>query len=38
LHVLKNGSFDIPEPVRDAADSARVHIYDPEPADRSSMY
>ncbi|OSP40240.1 MULTISPECIES: MoxR family ATPase [unclassified Streptomyces] len=29
LHVLENGSYDIPELVRDAADSARVHTDDP---------
>lgn len=30
LHVLENGSYDIPELVRDAARSARVHTDDPE--------
>ncbi|MEU0228741.1 MoxR family ATPase [Streptomyces sp. NPDC006284] len=29
LHVLENGSYDVPELVRDAADSARVHTSDP---------
>ncbi|NEB12382.1 MoxR family ATPase [Streptomyces coelicoflavus] len=29
LHVLENGSYEIPELVRDAEDSARVHIGDP---------
>jgi len=29
LHVLENGSYDIPELVRDTADSARVHTSDP---------
>ncbi|GHA57229.1 ATPase AAA [Streptomyces tauricus] len=29
LHVLENGSYDIPELVRDAADSALVHTSDP---------
>ncbi|MFC7266494.1 AAA family ATPase [Streptomyces lutosisoli] len=29
LHVLENGSYDIPELVRDAAESACVHISDP---------
>ncbi|MFE7960986.1 AAA family ATPase [Streptomyces sp. NPDC057413] len=29
LHVLENGSYDVPELVRDAADTARVHTSDP---------
>ncbi|MGW3289820.1 MoxR family ATPase [Streptomyces sp. NPDC001002] len=29
LHVLENGSYEIPELVRDAAESARVHTSDP---------
>lgn len=29
LHVLENGSYDIPELVRDTADSVRVHTDDP---------
>ncbi|MFJ6656844.1 AAA family ATPase [Streptomyces sp. NPDC091377] len=29
LHVLENGSYEVPELVRDAADSARVHTSDP---------
>jgi MoxR-like ATPase len=29
LHVLENGSYDIPELVRDNQDSARVHTGDP---------
>jgi MoxR-like ATPase len=29
LHVLENGSYDIPELVRDTQDSARVHTGDP---------
>ncbi|MFF4833084.1 AAA family ATPase [Streptomyces sp. NPDC001315] len=29
LHVLENGSYDVPELVRDAADAARVHTSDP---------
>ncbi|WP_151480324.1 AAA family ATPase [Streptomyces albicerus] len=29
LHVLENGSYEIPELVRDAADTARVHTSDP---------
>lgn len=29
LHVLENGSYEIPELVRDAAGTARVHISDP---------
>ncbi|MET8828513.1 AAA family ATPase [Streptomyces sp. NPDC004610] len=29
LHVLENGSYDIPELVRDTADLARVHTSDP---------
>ncbi|GAB7105037.1 MoxR family ATPase [Streptomyces phaeofaciens JCM 4814] len=29
LHVLENGSYEIPELVRDATDSATVHISDP---------
>ncbi|CAL9585691.1 MoxR family ATPase [Streptomyces sp. enrichment culture] len=29
LHVLENGSYEIPELVRDAADAARVHTSDP---------
>ncbi|MGC5563637.1 AAA family ATPase [Streptomyces sp. FR-108] len=29
LHVLENGSYDIPELVRDAADTALVHTSDP---------
>ncbi|MEU9167544.1 MoxR family ATPase [Streptomyces sp. NPDC048420] len=34
LHVLENGSYEIPELVRDAMDSARVHTSDPEGAAR----
>ncbi|MFE7231856.1 AAA family ATPase [Streptomyces sp. NPDC002405] len=30
LHVLENGSYEIPELVRDAADTARVHVDDPQ--------
>ncbi|MCF2435287.1 MoxR family ATPase [Streptomyces thinghirensis] len=29
LHVLENGSYDVPELVRDAVDTARVHTSDP---------
>jgi MoxR-like ATPase len=29
LHVLENGSYDVPELVRDAAEEARVHTSDP---------
>ncbi|MFF6809295.1 AAA family ATPase [Streptomyces sp. NPDC012403] len=29
LHVLENGSYDVPELVRDAADTASVHTSDP---------
>ncbi|MFF8673086.1 MoxR family ATPase [Streptomyces sp. NPDC015242] len=29
LHVLENGSYDVPELVRDAADTAYVHTSDP---------
>ncbi|GHB19210.1 ATPase AAA [Streptomyces viridiviolaceus] len=29
LHVLENGSYEVPELVRDARDSARVHTSDP---------
>ncbi|WLW51615.1 AAA family ATPase [Streptomyces sp. YU58] len=29
LHVLENGSYEVPELVRDAADTARVHTSDP---------
>ncbi|MGW0944791.1 AAA family ATPase [Streptomyces sp. NPDC002623] len=29
LHVLENGSYDVPELIRDRADSARVHTSDP---------
>ncbi|MGW0994098.1 AAA family ATPase [Streptomyces sp. NPDC002523] len=29
LHVLENGSYEIPELVRDAADTSRVHTSDP---------
>lgn len=29
LHVLENGSYDVPELVRDAAETARVHTSDP---------
>ncbi|MFI8947011.1 AAA family ATPase [Streptomyces sp. NPDC053750] len=29
LHVLENGNYDVPELVRDVADTARVHTSDP---------